>query len=107
MKANVPRKRIATAFDHARSAIAGGREFYICHVLERYKFNDLDAAKAAIRIIHTRMGRPPSGSGVARDNFALEDWLRRRGHAVPWSGSPEMREYRLRWLDALIKEFSA
>lgn len=105
MMSNVPRKRIATAFDYAHSVIAGGREFYICHVLERYKVTDSDAAKAAIQIIDTRMGDPPPG--VPRANFSLDEWLDMRGYRNRGYGSPEMREYRLRWLDALIEEFSA
>lgn len=98
------RREIANAFRDAYQEIEQYDEVYICHALTN---------SAAIHIIETRMGktqggwvRRPCGERKRAMLYSLDDWLYDRGFSRRKLDSGNMREYRLRWLDALIKEFS-
>lgn len=92
------RKQIASAFRDARELIASDDERYICYALGGVC---LEGAEEALQIVQERLDQPK--------NFTLTDWLH-RVHGIDTSFvddyEEQMRLYRLRWLDALIKEFS-
>ena len=102
------RTQIADAFRIARQSIANNPTGFICNSLP-LTTEAGKAGKAAERIIHERMGYIERGpSGGSEGPFTLQSWLRLHGH---WQGiepvpSRIMQAYRLRWLDALIEEFS-
>lgn len=100
------RKQIAAAFRIARKSIANNPTGFICNALPF----TTEAGKAAERIIHERMGYVERGpSGYSEGPFTLQSWLRLHGHWLELEYVPShiMQAYRLRWLDALIEEFSA
>lgn len=91
--------KIAEAFKKARQMIKSDQERFICNGLDNISYRpsrrDCDAAKA---IINNRMGRDihTLGCWVCENVYQNEYYPNR----------DEMKEYRLRWLGALIKEFS-
>ena len=100
------RTEIADAFRVARQSIANNPTGFICNALP---FRT-EAGEAAERIIHERMGYVERGpSGYSEGPFTLQAWLRLHGHWLGTEPVPSqiMQAYRLRWLDALIEEFSA
>lgn len=92
------RKQIAAAFREARKVIASDDERYICYALGEIC---LDGAENAIQVVQERLDQPKM--------LTLADWLL-RVHGIDAGFvddyAEQMRLYRLRWLDALIKEFS-
>lgn len=106
------RAQIAESFRLARNEIARGLQYYICHAL-RFRRDARPGDVPALRIIQRRMGVGNNGYVRSRTQgtltgkaYALSEWLVDH-HIVPrYPGSRAMRRYRLRWLDALIKEFS-
>lgn len=91
---------IAKAFTEARRHIDNCEEGFICNALFiAYLRRSIDswAQSTAREIIRTRMGGEDT----------LECWLQECAN-VPTNQltNENMRAYRLRWLDALIKEFS-
>jgi hypothetical protein len=73
---------------------------YICYAIEsaqdnRGSYDSLMAQKAIRAIIHERMG----------DAWCLEEWVHRQG--IRGATHDMMQEYRHRWLQSLIKEFSS
>lgn len=91
------RMEIAAAFRDAKVLIESGIQTYICCALQNVVANDGLLAKNVIR---QRLGN---------DYHTLNSWLRDVA-GVSWRltehSDRQMRLYRLRWLDALIKEFS-
>lgn len=99
-------KDLACTFQLARELIAGNQCWYICIALDQlYRQGSIQGLEhdQACSIIQNRLG-----SGAA----SVESWLCR---SVPefksWYTSADycdqvMVDYRLRWLDSLIKEFS-
>ena len=97
----VTNKHIANAFALARARIENDGEEFICCALD---FQNTEAGEAARMIIRDRLD----------SEYILNTWV--------WNNIPEARDieknmgkenyykemmkYRLRWLDALIKEFS-
>lgn len=89
------RKQIAAAFKRAKRDIANCRHEFICVALE---WAEMSGSENAIDVIDDRLCQYDT----------LNSWVRAHAKASPEvSGETEqMRLYRLRWLDALIKEFS-
>lgn len=106
------RAALVADFTRARRLIAAGAGRYICHALHTTR---------AVRIIQARMGfsqrsnclRRPNGCTVWRSGYTLQQWLLdhkhiEQRHFSHWKElDNETRKFRLRWLDHLIKEFSA
>jgi hypothetical protein len=94
------RKQIAKAFCVARQQIARGTHSYVCHALPATV-----GGAAAKKVVEARLAGCTTVAG----------WLSQKASPrVSWhltvialESGRNMREYRLRWLDALIKEFSA
>ena len=102
------RAQIARALKIAKLLVSetyycGDKEQFICHALARARNEDLCSAGETIAAEKMIMGRLGPGS------YCLEDWIEARfGHKViddTWRTNA-MQEYRHRWLDALILEFS-
>lgn len=94
------RAEIANAFRIAREGIASHEDTYICNALP-----GTDAGEQAKSIIHERMGPVPADVGC-RSGYAVWHWLDAQGVDMDAFDDHAMRQYRLRWLDALIEEFS-
>lgn len=91
------RGQIADAFRAARVRIANGDETYICTALD---YTGHPGAGPAKWVVQIRLGGHPW-------YYTLEDWLRETPKVPPSKLTvKKMREYRTRWLDALIAEFS-
>lgn len=98
------RRAIAAAFRQARLFIEGGVRFFICHALDLVASGNPQGAVLAKYIVHSRM-QPPKGPS---SGYSLENWLVDNGHATYRQLSRvAMREYRVRWLTALIEEFES
>lgn len=91
---------LVNVFRLVREEIANKKEYYICITIHSLveggsiTYRDMQAAK---NVIQGRMG------GYA----SLDAWLEHK-HGIPAIKltKTRMREYRLRWLDSLIAEFS-
>jgi len=110
----VTNKQIAEVFKDARQALMNNRFRYICHCISFDRYNlgrvstvgwyaQRDARNSARAVISERMG--------SHEHDSLETWLANQNipgltYGKLMTMSREMREYRLRWLDSLIKEFS-
>lgn len=94
------RRAIAGAFRYARAKLLADRGCFICLILTGYE--DLHASAMARQVVCTRMGT------VGTSGSSLEAWLVINEHA-PWSQltATAMRDYRVRWLTALIEEFES
>ena len=97
-------KSLAHAFRLAQSMIATGHQWYICealiHLYARRQIQGWEYERAR-NIIQTRLG----------DSITVEEWLERNvtdGNVYLWADNPTgiLKDYRLRWLDSLIEEFS-
>jgi len=86
------RKDIANAFRAARKRIESKNNYHICIALEDSRHF---ARREAKRIIERRLGRYVS----------VTHWIDSKGLITETTSSSDMRDYRLRWLDALIQEF--
>lgn len=94
------RKQIAEAFRAAKRSLERKGYGYICVELDRVR---APGAAAAKRIIAERMEAVDN-----IDYFSLETWLLINDNAKTKHITPDnMLAYRLRWLDALIKEFES
>ena len=90
------RMEIAEAFRAARKIVDSGAEDFICCALQ---ISDARYSIEARHIISSRI--KPYGT--------LNDWLKRNyepSESHSHKNGRQMRLYRLRWLDALIEEFS-
>jgi len=92
----------STLLRRARKLIEKEHEEYICVALQEQHH---PKARALQEEINKRMG-------VRKDVcLSLETWLARQGIIPQYTPTPkleaQMRAYRLRWLDALIKEYKA
>ena len=84
--------------------IATGDQWYICEALSQlYARRQIQGweYERARNIIQTRLG----------DSITVEEWLERNvtdGNVYLWADNPTgiLKDYRLRWLDSLIEEFS-
>lgn len=120
-------KRVKTSavLKSARTRIASGVTQYICIAVEEYGgWEETPAVERTLRLIHSRMqmGRFEKWTDkhrkIAKYNWddpyyecetSLEWWLVWKGH-VKASAMPtreQMRQYRLAWMDELIREFKA
>ena len=93
--------QIAKAFKKARVHIENDDHQFICHTLycPEYKSSRKSSLDKAKEIIRQRMGH----------NGTLNDWVWVNiFNTAPetYPSDEDMKAYRLRWLDALIKEFS-
>jgi hypothetical protein len=98
------RQQIADAFAEVRRRFQTQNEEFICNTLDDLRRSRCyPGSTAASRVVKDRLG----------GEFTLNNWVRknvtrREEHDCRTRCySPIMRKYRLRWLDALIKEFSA
>lgn len=101
------RKAVAQAFAAAKLRLSNGRTHrtnFICWALDHAIYDGLttgiSGAKAK-KIIETRLGNCSSVTEWLAKNVVPEHALRGNISAV------EIQQYRHRWLDALIEEFSA
>lgn len=119
-------KRVKTSsvLEYARVLIHGKSEEYICLAVESYDWGDMPDVNRTLRLIHSRMqmGRFEKWVDKHRNiayydcydpyyhcETSLEWWLVWKGH-IKLGNSPtkeQMRQYRLAWLDELIKECKA
>jgi hypothetical protein len=105
----VERKKIAAAFHAAKSYVSptfhiGDKEQFICHALERCRRVCLISEFACEEARYVIMERLHADGG----GNCLEVFLERKvGYAaIASAGRDAVQQYRHRWLDALIKEFS-
>lgn len=103
--------KLTTIFSLAKQDILEGDEDFICLAI---KYNDATPEEdrwRAIDVIFERLnGRPRNADErQGRDTGdSVDVWLFRNGHAkYGQMGGQALREYRVRWLDALIAEFEA
>lgn len=90
---------LAQAFRLAIPLIRDGEEHFICFALAKlYNRGEIsgDTYKKTIRIIRNRLGRWST----------VEFWLYDNIQNKPCMSSKIYREYRVRWLEHLEKEFS-
>ncbi len=102
------RAGIAKAFRYAREEIQSGRQHYICHAL----WYAPGWPVGALAVVQQRMGASrsgvvtrPCGQAIGVKHYSLDEWLADRGIGDGARTRYNVRKYRLRWLDALIKEF--
>ena len=68
------------------------KQYYICNALA----HATHSSYALRRLIHQRLG----------DSITVEDWLEGIGVPLDQLNDKNLQEYRHRWIDELIKEFS-
>lgn len=84
------RRKVAYAFKRAKARV---RQYaFICLALER---QDTEGAEMAKAIIQQRLGR---------SHYSLDAWVHQ--HIDAEACGRQVHQFRLRWLDALIDEFS-
>ena len=98
-------KSLAHAFRLAQDLIATGHQWYICEALsqlyDRRQIRGWEYERAR-DIIQSRLGWA----------LTVEDWLERNVAEAAWmlwrakDPTSILRDYRVRWLDNLIEEFS-
>jgi hypothetical protein len=95
----VTRAQMAAEFRRSFDWIRTQEVEFICHT-----FPNTPAGRACQEVVRQRMD-PDSRFGPY---YSLETWLARQriGTKAQRLDRKLMREYRLRWVDALIKEFS-
>lgn len=91
---------VADCFRDARNRVADGSQEFICNALDKGNRPGSERAKNIIR------QRLMPGS---HKFDTINSWLLRNEIGTPVDRMNEdlVREFRIRWLDALIKEFSA
>lgn len=91
----------------ARSRIALGQEKYICFAIE-HAGKILKANKPAQQLKRHIQQLIEPGSRYSRYGcMSLETWLKRNCYiSVDYLDYETMREYRLRWIDHMIQEYS-
>lgn len=117
------RVKTSTVLEYARKRIHARSDEYICHAVEGYDFDFMPEVKRTLRLIHSRMQMGRFEKWVDKNRYlalhgedpyyqcetSLEWWLVWKGHVKlgNWPTKWQMREYRLAWLDELIKECKA
>lgn len=114
------RVKTSTVLRYASERIRGKSEDYICLAVETYDWGEMPEVKRTLRLIHSRMQMGHFEKWVDKHRYiashyedpyykcetSLAWWLVWKGHVkvdqVPTK--EQMREYRLAWLDELIKE---
>lgn len=84
------RRKVAHAFKRAKVKVR--QHTFICLALER---QDTEGAEMAKAIIQQRLGR---------SHYSLDAWVHQ--HIDAEACGSQVHQFRLRWLDALIEEFS-
>lgn len=117
------RVKTSTVLEYARARIHGKSDDYICLAVEGYDFDFMPEVKRTLRLIHSRMQMGRFEKWVGKNVYtashwedpyyncetSLEWWLVWKGY-VKLGNMPtkeQMRQYRLAWLDELIKECKA
>lgn len=105
--------KLSTIFSLAKQDIDEGVEDFICLAI-KYNYTtpipEEDRWRAIDVLFERINGRPRNREErEERDTGdAVSDWLWKNGHAKPGEMTASaLREYRMRWLDALIAEFEA
>jgi hypothetical protein len=103
--------KLSTIFSLAKHDIQEGAEDFICLAIKYNNTTPKEDRWRAIDVIFERInGRPRNREErEERDTGnSVCEWLWENGHAKAGElNSAALREYRLRWLDALIAEFEA
>ena len=99
------RWQIAAAFAEVRWRFQNHPdEEFICNTLDDLAHTGrYSGAKAAKAVVKARLGGEHTLNNWVRKNVIRAEEHDERTRCYSWT----MREYRLRWLDALVKEFSA
>lgn len=107
----VHRKQIAAAFKLAKARLWNGRgdypppakEEFICHAIG----SNTKQGLAAQKVVQKRLGKRAHGEDRTVVDW-LYDFVPEFNGSMDWQSRQLLaQEYRRRWLDALIKEFSA